>query len=592
MGIFSSSSLGQTTLPEYMREVHGDWLGNEIGAPNVPITGGLEVPAVFNSLMAAASPYNAYTYTDPTARIATVATQLSNYFGEVENIAAIRTNWDASLASAIAKVATELGADIATIQTLTATEWEDLDDQARVQLATLLNDTHINTVLAFFQTWTTIYAAAKAKADSEITDRSINVADRSMNIVDRSGNVSDRSGEVTDRSASLIDNSAAVSNKIDNWSTVYGIVLSNINSLFSITDYEISDADIAIMKTAYTGTINETYEKTLSEFVGGMAALNAINSSAFMIGEAMILRARDRDLSKFEADLILKNQGSKIEFQKDRIAAIAAMAQVYAGINLADASEFNKSLLGYEGYKTNIFNAYESFYKDAMIGFESQKKDAMVSYERQRAEAMIGYEILKKDLMISYEGLYARFIESMTKMNADIDNSKAQVGSVMQIAYENRREHYQVEALRGMIHMLVSQAQLRWQLAGQGTELIQKEHMFNTSVFGDYTAKFMEQTRISQVMDTEYEERELHLDVKDDLWDLSVFQYGANVLSAIGTGGGGYIPDGPSPVKQALGGALSGAALGAGIGSVVPGLGTAVGAGIGFILGGIGGFLE
>lgn len=435
-----NSSIGTTTIPEYMREVHADWLGNagEMGVADDPIT--VSVAALMDSMMTAVSPYNAYAYTDPSTRITAMETALTNYLNERDTIADIRTNWGASLTAVMAQVAGELDTDIATIQTLTATEWEDLEDEAKQQMLLLVTNTHISTVLAFFETWANKYTA----------------------------------------------------------------VLAQINALIAVGDYEISAADIATMKTAYTGTINETYEKSLAEFFGGMAALNSVNSSAFMIGGAMLMRARDRDLSKFEADLIRDGQKAKIDFQKDRL----------------------------------------------------------------------------------------QYIEALAKISVEIDSKKALVGTELNVKYEDRRVQYQTEALRGMIHMLVAQAQLRWQLTGQNTSSVQQEHLENTKFLADYTAKVIEGKRMAQVLETEYEERELHLDVKDTLWDMTVYQYGGNILSAIGTGGGGYIPDGPSPVGQALGGALSGAAVGAGVGSVVPGIGTAIGAGVGALLGGLGGFLS
>lgn len=55
--------------------------------------------------------------------------------------------------------------------------------------------------------------------------------------------------------------------------------------------------------------------------------------------------------------------------------------------------------------------------------------------------------------------------------------------------------------------------------------------------------------------------------VKNGRWDLETYQYGANLLAAIG--GGTVVPssaDGPSSLQSAIGGALSGAAVGAAVG--------------------------
>jgi hypothetical protein len=77
------------------------------------------------------------------------------------------------------------------------------------------------------------------------------------------------------------------------------------------------------------------------------------------------------------------------------------------------------------------------------------------------------------------------------------------------------------------------------------------------------------------------------LAAKDKLFDLTVFQYGTNVMSSIH--GSAISPPDPGSGKTgtggALSGALSGAALGAMYGSTVPGIGTAVGAVGGAVLG-------
>lgn len=72
-------------------------------------------------------------------------------------------------------------------------------------------------------------------------------------------------------------------------------------------------------------------------------------------------------------------------------------------------------------------------------------------------------------------------------------------------------------------------------------------------------------------------------DVEDWLWDLKVYQYGANVLSGASTGGQ-VLPEAPSQLSSTMSGVFGGAA----VGSVIPGVGTVAGA----IIGGIGGYLE
>lgn len=77
-------------------------------------------------------------------------------------------------------------------------------------------------------------------------------------------------------------------------------------------------------------------------------------------------------------------------------------------------------------------------------------------------------------------------------------------------------------------------------------------------------------------------EAQLEIDEADATWDLSVFQYGANVMAA--PGGGTMVPTkrGPSRTQAGIAGAASGAAMGT---YVSPGMGTAIGAVAGYYLG-------
>lgn len=73
----------------------------------------------------------------------------------------------------------------------------------------------------------------------------------------------------------------------------------------------------------------------------------------------------------------------------------------------------------------------------------------------------------------------------------------------------------------------------------------------------------IEANRMKIVAMKEYTDKQLEVDIGDAVWELEVFQHGANLLGAIG--GGTAVPGAMSrsnPIASALGGALSGAAAG------------------------------
>ena len=82
----------------------------------------------------------------------------------------------------------------------------------------------------------------------------------------------------------------------------------------------------------------------------------------------------------------------------------------------------------------------------------------------------------------------------------------------------------------------------------------------------------VEAKRIHIVATKEQTDQDYTFDENDAKWDMEAFQYGANVLAAIGGGTVGPGNKRPSAASSAIGGALSGAAAGAAVGGPVGGV--------------------
>ena len=98
-----------------------------------------------------------------------------------------------------------------------------------------------------------------------------------------------------DEFATALD-SAAVSAELSVAEVVAAIsALSVLNEM---------DSTIAGSVSAYTSIMDADIESTvLPRFRAGMRDINAVVSSAFVIGEALIEEGRDRDVAKYQADL-------------------------------------------------------------------------------------------------------------------------------------------------------------------------------------------------------------------------------------------------------------------------------------------------
>jgi len=94
----------------------------------------------------------------------------------------------------------------------------------------------------------------------------------------------------------------------------------------------------------------------------------------------------------------------------------------------------------------------------------------------------------------------------------------------------------------------------------------------------------IEANRMKIVALVEQTNTDRKIDKQDALWDLEVFQSGANAMASIGGGTVQKAPDGPSDMQSALAGGLSGAAAGAAIGAPT-GIGAPIGAAVGAVVG-------
>jgi len=74
-------------------------------------------------------------------------------------------------------------------------------------------------------------------------------------------------------------------------------------------------------------------------------------------------------------------------------------------------------------------------------------------------------------------------------------------------------------------------------------------------------------------------DKALDLDVRDSVWDLTLYTHGANMLAS--SGGAALVPDEMSPAQQVMSGALTGASIGASVGGP---LGAGIGAGLGALV--------
>lgn len=598
------SSLGSsnTGFPTYMTDVHQEWLGQG-GTPTVI---DFDMVELMNVAFGSATPFEQFDYTDPEGWLEDIETSIEDI---VETLDALdgETDWKAYMTKAIAEVATLMDTDYQTVAGNMATAWADLNTKAKTEMATIITDGHISTIIAYFETWSNITDNAITKASTAIPNTFATDAKNEIEIwntvIDEA--ISKANTTITDTFATdakseielwnliideaktkadnIITNSFAsdAKSEIEAWATIMDEAKSKADSFFN-------DSAIDSKVVAYEGKTLPSYQKEIARFSGGMADINAVNSSAYMIGLSIIAHRRLQDTNSFRADL-------RMEYEKELTRFIQGIATLRADINKNSADVYG-TLLGIHArirgeflhgialLRANINKNSADVYGN-LLGLHARlRKEFIQGIGELRANINKNSANIYGDLLGIHARIRKEFIESTSTLAGEIDYRKANVESKLRDAFEDRQATFVLKSLTGMVEMLLNQTRLRVLAVNSGIAEMTKYDITTIDMNKAFTSLSLEFNRMRIVSNQEYLDRTLDLDIKHTLWDMNVYQYGTNVLSGIGAGGQ-IMPERISAGQSALGGALSGAALG-----ISAGANPAVVAG-GAILGGIAGYI-
>ena len=411
-------------------------------------------------------------------------------------------------------------------------------------------------------------------------------------------------------------------NVLDNWQELPAWVEPDPDADEDIIDNLANETYVADSVNQFGNVLDDQISAdVLPRFEAGMRDINAVMSSAFVIGRSIIEGMRDRDVAKYQADLRYK-----AFLQRDSL-----LGQAY----MQDDQLFAQSTL--ENNRTKAADTMEKSKVLSQVYLQNDQLNAQSTIERNRASIAF---VLDKNKLVSqaylqYDQIMAANIDSKNRtlagatieeekihtnhtaqtndglikiaVNVDqligsstIEWNKARASLLGQdITIENQMindrnkslaeaflNYDKIDADNAKTRNVIAgdhmkhHATLAWQGAstmydGQGMYLEFNKTLANVLV---------EANRMKYVMNKEYTDKDNEYDVAAARWDLEVFQYGSNLLAAV-SGGTGFTP-GPTPGASALGGAFSGAAIGARVSG-----NSAIGAGAGAVLGGIGGYL-
>ncbi len=277
----------------------------------------------------------------------------------------------------------------------------------------------------------------------------------------------------TEHAAAITDTESAVTGARTKASTE---AVAAVTAAVTAAETILESAPVTNMIEQFRRRAESTHLKSLSRFTGGMADVNAVQSSAFLMGMALLESEHGERVEEFIARLSM---------------------QIYESV------------------------------------------------------------------VPAYLQLEATFSTDHLATFRDRANTHLRAQTVLDLQVRSGRDNFMRQAVNDLSGMLVRLGESKRTLAATSGEA----------------------GRLKFVALSERDKQDVLYDVEEWLWELKLFQYGANVLSAQVTGGQ-VLPERPSQMSTTLGGAMTGAAIGTG--QAGPGIGTAVGA----IVGGIGGYFE
>jgi hypothetical protein len=285
-------------------------------------------------------------------------------------------------------------------------------------------------------------------------------------------------------------------------------------------------ADIAALDAVLT---NQIEQEELPRFKAGMLNINAVHSSAFVIGEALIRANKDR---------ILVSEGLKVQEQVREINARHTLS--YKEITA-------KHALSYREITARQQQSYrELTSRDSIATKEINARHLITVVEQQSRHQ----ELYREDIL--------RLQLAQMEIDARHKTTKQEIDAKF---YMHKEELVRMSTV-AMMADLMKKMDLEYQHAHISTEF----------------------RRLSVVARKEEIDEQLAIDESDAKWDMDLFRY-AGIVMAAPSGGVAQGNERKSKAVSAIGGAVSGAAAGAVTGAAIGAGGGPYGAAIGAVVG-------
>jgi len=211
-------------------------------------------------------------------------------------------------------------------------------------------------------------------------------------------------------------------------------------------------------------------------------------------------------------------------------------------------------------------------FEEVVAGIDDEKSwEEFVERALVKADEVLFDETVLKDARTTFdhrtEDSFVSGVNSLSNWASGtgaVDSSAFSIGlALLEMERERKVDdfdanlHFELYKLRSQF--LIQGTQQLTQILSMRTQAEERAVMTH-----DQTAKTVIVAKKEQV------DRDIEIDVQDTLWDLKLFQYGGQMLSAV-QGGGGAGAKEPSPVASVIAGAAGGFATGGPVGAAIGG---------------------
>lgn len=346
----------------------------------------------------------------------------------------------------------------------------------------------------------------------------------------------------------------------------FSAVFADANAEVQEVFEKAMEAAVEFAQTEVVQELVESYEeqqsyqrqRRIARFSGQMASIGAVQSSAFVLGQALIYAQEQQDTGQFQAQLQLQvqQQGVGPFFQ-----AFGQLLQ--ASLQTRFANKESEDTMRLQALQTTASLVTARLqYEQALLAIHSQLFGIDLP---QRLQA----EVQNKT---SREGLIAQASEAMVNMLL----AKAQYEQT----FMGLQQDTFGQALRAKAQASIVDKQLQTQTAVQLAQSALQQINLKKELQLQVENLRGEAARLRTVAMDEFKGAEIDREVQKALWEITILGRSAQILGVM-SGTGQAIPEKPSRIQSALGGAFGGASAGAAAGP--PGIIA------GGIIGGVGG---